>query len=112
RLQGRYPMGVGSGSKAVKESGLVMTIFGRILGLFASILLFTAPFSTAQTAPVRIEFCEPHATAYLILQPVSGDSAKLSSTTDPEDLWIQATIEGTTNIVELGSRIVLQIKAG
>ena len=60
----------------------------------------------------RVEFREPHASAYVLVQSSStnaGVSAK--SATAPRAAWTQAVIEGTTYPVELGSRVVLQLKS-
>src|SRR6187549_3021577 len=81
--------------------------------LFTICLILAAPLVSDQTnSPVRVEFREPRRTAYLI-EPVarSTDSVRASTTVASES-WTEATVEGTSNVLQLGNRVVLQIEAG
>lgn len=63
----------------------------------------------------RVEFREPRATSYLVPKAAASDAttaggASVTATTG--QAWTTAWIEGTTNTVELGNRVVLQIEPG
>src|SRR5262245_51421261 len=69
--------------------------------------------ASTTNATERVEFREPQVRAYLIEQianPATTPQIGLDNATDEEP--VQGYLEGTTNIVEFTSRVVLQLEAG
>lgn len=73
--------------------------------------LFSIARAATDTTVRRVEFREPHPTAYLIANPTNpGTRTKLFSARDHAP--VVAQIAGATNTVEISSRLVLKIEAG
>ncbi len=75
-------------------------------------LLLAAGVRAQTNDTVQFTFREPIPREYSVAKEVLSPAAQLTSASLGEESWTQATLEGTTQTVDLGSRVVLQIDAG
>ena len=78
------------------------------VALVLSALAVLAPAQGQTTA----RFLETHPRSYLISDLNDRANGKLLSAAAVDHSWTTATLEGTTNSIELGSRVVLQLEPG
>lgn len=84
--------------------------------IFICAALFGGMFELlhAETSTTRrLEFREPQATTYIVgAAQRRGGATATKAASRAGDSWTVATIEGTTNKVQLGDRVVLQLESG
>src|SRR5256885_15557185 len=79
-------------------------------------LALPLPFPTlaADTNSARkVHFLEPHQTRYTLVEPaLTNGNLPARPAVVAKPAWTKARLEGSTNTVELGSRLVLQLAPG
>ena len=98
----------------VAVDGAAVRLTHRLLLLTCALVALAFVTRAAETNVTRrFEFREPHQAAYHIrVINATNDMGKRLFAGNPGDEWTPARIDGSTNTVELGSRVVLQLKPG